>query len=62
VSDKELPIPGLEPFLDTPSSSFKSRREVPIRPSDRILILEQKVASLEMEFTILKIQMEFYNA
>ena len=58
IRDKQFPIPGLEPSLGTSSSSFKSPRGVPIRSADRILILERRVASLEMELLIFKIQME----
>ena len=56
LSDKQLPIPGLEP------SSFlmclKSSRKMSGPQVDRITFLEKRIFSLEMELAILKIQME----
>ena len=46
VSDKQPPIPGLEPFYSL------------LSPPDRITFVEKRVAALELEIAILKIQME----
>ena len=58
MSDKQLPIPGLEapPFPLT--MSYNPRRKPTGWPADRVRILEKRISSLEMELAILKIQVE----
>ena len=56
MPDKQLSIPGLEaaPFF----LCLKSTREVSAPPADRVIFLEKRISSLDLELAILKIQME----
>jgi len=58
VPDKQLPIPGLEPEVLPLMMSYNPRRKPTGRPADPVTFLEKRIASLELELTILKIQME----
>ncbi len=56
MSDKQLQIPGLE---SSPGLlCLKSPRRLPDRSAGRISFLEKRIAALELELSLLKIQME----
>ena len=55
--DKQISIPGLEPLLSSPPS--RSRRpKRPAWPADQVAFLEKRISALEVDLSILKIQME----
>jgi len=56
VLNKQLAIPGLEP--SSAKSSFRPGRKPAHSLEERITFLENKVAVLEMEVSLMKIQME----
>lgn len=56
MSDKQLQIPGLE--SSQAPLCLKPSRRLPDRPADRIAFLEKRIAVLELELSLLKIQME----
>ena len=62
MPDKQLSIPGLEVSLGPLTMSYTPRRKPSSWPADRITFLEKRIASLEMELSILKIQMELGHA
>ena len=62
MTDKQLPIPGLEPHSCSLASPFKRHLESTSWPEDRLRLLENRVAALELELAILKIQMERVDA
>lgn len=56
MSDKQLQIPGLE---SSPAPlCLKPLRRIPAQPADWIAFLEKRIAALELELSLLKIQME----
>jgi len=57
VSDKQPPIPGLEPAPGPLLMSYRSRRKATGWPEERVS-LERRISALEVELSILKIQLE----
>lgn len=62
MPDKQLSIPGLETPPGSSLLSFSPPRKPAVRLVDRITFLEKRVADLELELLILKIQMEADHA
>ena len=58
MSNKQLPIPGLEPSPLLMTMSYNRRRKSSGYSADRLTVLEKRITSLELELAILKIQME----
>lgn len=56
--DKQLQIPGLELPTNPLLMSYNPRRKNNGWPADRIAFLEKRIAALELELSLLKIQME----
>ena len=58
MSDKQPPIPGLEPAPSPLLMSHRPRRKATGWPEERVGVLERRISALEVELSILKIQME----
>ena len=58
MPDKQLPIPGLEPSFGSPGLEFSRPRKPTGCQMDLKKSLEERVAALEVELSVLKIQLE----
>jgi len=58
MKNNQLPIPGLEPSPGIPNLSYIPRRRTAGWSEDRITFLEKRTSALEVELSLMKIQME----